>query len=155
MNYIRHPNAAGAFKLQVHAPFVIVNKIGEALALKYRTPYGQPKNAAGMNIFGRHQLERQQGAAAEEHGKPEEETAFLFAYPNDDRRNRALLRVKDSEWSNPLSLEAVGTATEISFLAGRKMTLENGQDHPVDYRIGMRVSEGTGSVSLLCFSILR
>jgi vacuolar protein sorting-associated protein 13A/C len=142
MNYVRPPNAGGAFKLQIYAPFVIVNKIGEPFALKYRTAYGHPKNAAGTNVFGRHQLD------SKDETKPDEELAYLFAYPTNDRRNRSLLRVKDSEWSEPLSFEAVGTTTELTLATTAVAKLETGEACNLGYRIGMRVSEGTGSVRL-------
>jgi len=62
---------------------------------------------------------------------------YLFSHASDDRRNRVLMRLENSEWSKPLSFEAVGTVTQADFAspALRKET-----------RIGLKVSEGIGAV---------
>lgn len=53
------------------------------------------------------------------------------------------MRLENSEWSKPLSFEAVGTVTQADFAspALRKET-----------RIGLKVSEGIGAVGLLAQS---
>lgn len=80
----------------------------------------------------------------------------MFSFPTDDRRNRVLLRINDSNWSavsakkmahasqtgadyydQPLSFETVGMETEVV------MPSASGNE---EIHVGLKVSEGLGDV---------
>lgn len=82
----RYPLSGGAFKVQIYTPYVVFNKTGLDFALKSKAPFSSPKNVAGLEIFSK------------DHRRAEA-TPFLFNYGSRDARNRALLRLADSAWS--------------------------------------------------------
>ncbi|KAJ1549196.1 hypothetical protein HK405_008107 [Cladochytrium tenue] len=95
------------------------------LDLKYRARsiIGSPKLAAGQ---------------AKERGKDDLAAPFMFSYTNfEPLRNRALLQVEDSEFSKPISFEAVGSSYDVTI--GYPL---RGQD----VRVGVSVKEGVGKV---------
>lgn len=129
----KHPDSGGAFRVQVYSPYVFINKTGLPFALKTKTFFGSAKSVAGLDEFSSEAAKR----------KPND--AFMFSFPTDDRRNRALLRVGDSNWSAPLSFETVGLTTEVVLpsATGRE-----------EVRVGLKVTEGLGDVGRALFAFV-
>lgn len=125
LHYERFPRSGGAFKVQVYTPYVVYNKTGLDFALKSKAPLSSAKNVAGHGIFKSDHRRR-------------EAIPFLFSYEKRDARNRALLRIGESTWSEPLSFETVGTETAVTIPSS------SGQE---EINIGMKVTEGIGNVS--------
>lgn len=59
----------------------------------------------------------------------------MYSYPKLDNRNRSLIQVNGSEWSQPLSFEAVGSVQDV--VLGKP----NGQD---EAHLGISIKEGQG-----------
>jgi len=127
LHYERYPKSGGAFKVQVYTPYVVYNKTGLEFALKSKAPLSSAKNVAGHGIF------------KSDHRR-KEAIPFLFSYDKRDARNRALLRIADSAWSEPLSFETVGTETAVAIPSS------SGQE---EITIGMKVTEGIGSYKII------
>ncbi|RDI80750.1 putative arabinogalactan endo-beta-1,4-galactanase A [Venturia inaequalis] len=127
LHYFDIPDSGGAFKVTVYAPYLILNRTGLKLDVRSKTFLGGTKAAAGQAVF----------ANAERDGtkvKP-----FMFSFPTDDRKNRALLKVGDSEWSKPQSLDAIGSTYSVTLnsSAGRQ-----------EMDVGVSVEEGEGKYNL-------
>jgi len=91
--------------------------------------FGAAKSAAGLATF--------HGAPdAKEIYKP---TPFMFSFPTDDHKNRALLKLSGSQWSKHVSFEAIGSATDITLQtdAGR-----------AEMHCGLTVEEGEGKYKM-------
>lgn len=63
----------------------------------------------------------------------------MFSYPSDERQNRAVLRVGDSNWSRPQSFEAIGSVTDVVLPSTSKTS---------EIHIGISVDEGEGKYNL-------
>lgn len=85
-SHSRYPSAGGAFKVQIYSPYVLFNKTGLDFALKSKSPLSSPKNVAGLDVFspGSHRSGT---------------SPYLFNHGSRDARNRVLLRIADSSWS--------------------------------------------------------
>ncbi|BGP36549.1 Vacuolar protein sorting-associated protein 13 [Rhodotorula kratochvilovae] len=127
VHYQKHADSGGAFRVQVYSPYILINKTGLPFALKTKTFFGSAKSVAGLDEYS--------SAAARR--KPSE--PFMFSYPTDDRRNRSLLRVGDSNWSAPLSFETVNLTSEVTLPSA------TGQE---EIRLGLKVTEGLGDYKL-------
>lgn len=66
---------------------------------------------------------------------------FMFSFPTDDQRNRALLKFADSNWSKPQSFDAIGSTYDVAVPAA------NGRS---EMNVGVTVSQGEGKV---CYSV--
>jgi vacuolar protein sorting-associated protein 13A/C len=64
---------------------------------------------------------------------------FMFSFPTDDKKNRAMIKVGDSAWSKPVSFDAIGSATAITLPA------ETGR---AEMHCGLSVKEGGGKYKL-------
>jgi vacuolar protein sorting-associated protein 13A/C len=106
---------------------VILNKTGLDISIKSKSLLGQAKNAAG------------QGVLADSGGDSENRKAlpYMFSFPSDERQNRAILKVGDSNWSKPQSLDAIGSNAEVVLPSATKQT---------EIHIGITIQEGEGKV---------
>ncbi|KAJ9479242.1 Vacuolar protein sorting-associated protein 13 [Pseudozyma hubeiensis] len=127
LHYSKHPDSGGAFKVQIYSPYIFINQSGLPFALKTKSWLGSAKLVAGQD---------QGGASAEVRKTPE---PFLFSHNSNDRRNRVLMRVGDSQWSKPLSFEAIGSETEVVIPSASK----NEEIH-----VGLTVEDGLGKFKL-------
>jgi len=86
---------------------------------------GQTRSAAG--VFA---------SSGQEVQKP---LPFMFNFPNDDRKNRAAVKVGDSSWSKPQSFDAIGSTYDVQLPStdGRK-----------EMHCGITVQEGEGKYNL-------
>ncbi|SPO25926.1 related to VPS13 - involved in regulating membrane traffic [Ustilago trichophora] len=127
LHYSKHPDSGGAFKVQIYSPYIFINQSGLPFALKTKSWLGSAKLVAGQD---------QGGVSAEIRKSPE---PFLFSHNSNDRRNRVLMRVGDSQWSKPLSFEAIGSETEVVIPSASK----NEEIH-----VGLTVEDGLGKFKL-------
>lgn len=128
MHYFKIPNSGGAFRVTIYSPYVLLNKTGLDLNVRAKSFLQQAKAAAGQFPM----------TTA---GDDERPTAlpFMFSFGNDDHRNRALLRVADSEWSKPQSFDAIGSTSEVILEAPNR----NKEIH-----IGIGVKSGEGKYKM-------
>ncbi|ORY90221.1 hypothetical protein BCR35DRAFT_261800 [Leucosporidium creatinivorum] len=126
VHYQKHADSGGAFRVQVFSPYILINKTGCEFALKTKTFMSSAKNVAGQEVF-----------SADHKRKGSE--PFMFSFPTDDRRNRVLLRINDSNWSTPLSFETIGME------AGITLPSASGDE---EIHVGIKVTEGLGDYKL-------
>ncbi|CAK7273224.1 Vacuolar protein sorting-associated protein 13 [Sporothrix epigloea] len=129
--YYRIPDAGGAFKITVYSPYVVLNKTGLAIDVRSKAFMHQARSAAGQM-----QIESPQGPHEHARALP-----FMFSYTNnEDHRNRALLRVGDSEWSKPQSFDAIGSSAEV--------VLQSASTRGTEIHIGINVEPGEGKYKM-------
>lgn len=87
---------------------------------------GATKSAAGQSTFVND-------------GGPRKPVPFMFSFPTDDKKNRAMVKVGDSTWSKPVSFDAIGSSTAITLPA------ESGR---AEMHCGLTVAEGEGKYKL-------
>ncbi|KAF3765567.1 vacuolar protein sorting-associated protein 13 [Cryphonectria parasitica EP155] len=126
LHYHRVPDSGGAFKVTVYSPYVILNKTGLDLQIRHKGFLQQAKAAAGQLLV--------------DVGNDERKVApLMFSYGSDDHRNRAMLKVGDSEWSKPQSFDAIGSTTDVSLQSSNR----NSEVH-----IGITVEPGEGKYKM-------
>ncbi|KAG9733173.1 vacuolar protein sorting-associated protein 13, partial [Aureobasidium melanogenum] len=104
LHYYNVPDSGGAFKITVYSPYVILNRTGLELDIRSKTYFGAAKSAAGQTTFSNSDEARKA-------------VPFMFSYPTDDQKNRALIKVEGSGWSKPVSFEAIGSTTDVTVAA--------------------------------------
>lgn len=129
LHYFKYPDSGGAFKVQVYSPHVLLNKTGLPLSLAIKSWSGQ-KIVAGLD------------SASGQDIKP-----LMISFPNDEKKDRLVIRYGKSEWSRPLSVEGVGADSEV-----RVATAIDGQPSPELSRgtlhSGFSYAEGLGKYKL-------
>lgn len=133
LHYYNIPDSGGAFKVAVYSPYVILNRTGLELDVRSKAFLGSAKAAAGAGVFANTQ------------GDSTRAQPFMFSFPTDDHKNRALIKVGDSNWSKPQSFDAIGSTYDVALpsVQGRS-----------DMHVGVTVEEGEGKVSLALWSLL-
>ncbi|KAK3676016.1 Vacuolar protein sorting-associated protein 13 [Recurvomyces mirabilis] len=129
IHYFNVPDSGGAFKITVYAPYVILNRTGIELDLRSKAFFGASKSAAGNQAF----VDRAEGEDGRT-AKP-----FMFSFPTDDRRNRGLLKLGESAWSQPVSFDAIGANQDV------KLPAASGRS---EMHAGLHVMEGEGKYKL-------
>lgn len=124
MHFVHQPESGGAFKVQMYSPYIFINQTGQPFQLKSKSWMGVSRLVAGQQEGSTQSL------------KPD---PFLFSQPSNDRRNRMLLKVGDSQWSRPLTFEAVGSQTEVVIPSSRKNE---------EYYAGLAIEDGLGKFKL-------
>jgi vacuolar protein sorting-associated protein 13A/C len=128
LHYLGVPDSGGAFKVTVYSPYVILNKTGLDLHIRAKGFLQSSRAAAGQ--FPLIDLSEDERPKA----KP-----MMFSFAHEDHRNRATLKVGDSEWSKPQSFDAIGSATEAVLQSPAK----NAEMH-----VGVHVESGEGKYKL-------
>ncbi|CAK7230320.1 Vacuolar protein sorting-associated protein 13 [Sporothrix eucalyptigena] len=128
--YYRIPDAGGAFKVTVYSPYVILNKTGLEVDVRSKGFMQQARSAAGQML-----IEPPRGTNDHARALP-----FMFSYSTEDNRNRALLRVGDSEWSKPQSFDAIGSSAEV--------VLQSARTRGTEIHIGINVEPGEGKYKM-------
>lgn len=126
LHYYNVPESGGAFKITVYSPYVILNRTGLELDVRSKAFFGATKSAAGQTTFSN----------SDEAVKA---LPFMFSYPTDDRKNRALIKVGESAWSKPQSFDAIGSTIDVTLPA------ESGRS---EMHCGLTVTEGEGKYKL-------
>ncbi|KAI9770443.1 MAG: hypothetical protein M1840_003329 [Geoglossum simile] len=122
------PDSGRAFRVAIYSPYVILNKTGLAINIKSKSLLQQAKNAAGQG------LPNDSGNARSRKALP-----YMFSFPSDERQNRAILKVGDSSWSKPQSLDAIGSNVDVVLPSATKQT---------EIHIGITVQEGEGKYKM-------
>ncbi|KAG9326243.1 hypothetical protein KVV02_000958 [Mortierella alpina] len=119
------PDSGGAVKFSIFAPYVILNKTGLDLVFKAKSFMQHAKIAAGQ---GAHRIVQNKALP------------LMFSYGKVEKGNRMLVQVGGtSQWSRPVSFEAVGSIMEIAVQA---------EDRPEEIHLGMNVELGKGKYAL-------
>ncbi|PPQ80804.1 hypothetical protein CVT25_001929 [Psilocybe cyanescens] len=124
LNYVRHPDSGGAFKVQIYAPYIVTNKSGFAFSVKStRSSRTGSQDVAGDT-------------------RPDilsKSIPFLLSHSN-KQGHEFMFKIADSAWSKPVSLEAPAAETELVVASQRQKADE--------YHIGLSWSEGLGKYKL-------
>ncbi|RUP47466.1 hypothetical protein BC936DRAFT_145703 [Jimgerdemannia flammicorona] len=120
INNVEIPDSGGAHKFSIYSPYAMINKTGLDMAFKSKPFLQSAKVTAGQNFPKRSDNEVQ---------------PYMFSYPKQDNRNRALIKVGGSEWSKPLSLEAVGSFQDVTIPS---------ETRTEEIHIGVSVQAGKG-----------
>lgn len=120
------PNSGGAFKVTIYSPYVVLNRTGLELDVRNKSTSFASTRSGGQNVIG----------IADEARKA---APFMFSYPTDDRKNRALLKVSGSTWGKPVSFDAIGSTIDVM------MPAEAGRS---EMHCGVTVEEGEGKYKL-------
>ncbi|OJD40388.1 vacuolar protein sorting-associated protein vps13 [Diplodia corticola] len=127
LHYYNIPDSGGAFKVAVYSPYVLLNRTGLELDVRSKAFLGQAKAAAGASVFANTQ------------GDSTRAQPFMFSFPTDDHKNRALIKVGDTNWSKPQSFDAIGSTYDVALpsVQGRS-----------EMHVGVTVEEGEGKYNL-------
>ncbi|KAI1388182.1 vacuolar protein sorting-associated protein 13 [Hypoxylon trugodes] len=128
LHYFKIPDGGGAFKVTVYSPYVVLNKTGLEVNVRGKQFLQQPRRAAGQSAV----------ADTTDQERPKA-LPFMFSYSNDDQRNRALLKIGESEWSKPQSFDAIGSTSEVALPSSRKDS---------EIHVGITVEPGDGKYKL-------
>lgn len=128
LHYFKIPDGGGAFKVTVYSPYVVLNKTGLDVNIRGKQFLQQAKRAAGQSPLI-DTSDREQPKAL----------PFMFSFNGEDHRNRALLKVGESEWSKPQSFDAIGSTTDVVLPATNKN---------VEYHVGITVEAGDGKYKM-------
>ena len=128
LHYFKVPDSGGAFRVTVFSPYVILNKTGLSINVKAKSLLQQAKTAAGQAF--------QTDSPDNERRKA---LPYMFAYGQDDQRNRVLLKVGESSWSRPQSFDAIGSTVDVVLPSANKNT---------EIHIGITVESGEGKYKM-------
>ncbi|KAI1151480.1 hypothetical protein F4825DRAFT_422633 [Nemania diffusa] len=128
LHYFKAPNGGGAFRVTVYSPYIILNKTGLDVAIRGKQFLQQAKRAAGQSS--------QPGSSDQQRPKAQ---PLMFSFGNEDQRNRALLKLGDSEWSKPQSFDAIGSTTDVALQSTTKQS---------ELHVGITVESGEGKYKL-------
>ncbi|KAJ3515399.1 hypothetical protein NLJ89_g1777 [Agrocybe chaxingu] len=124
LNYIRHPESGGAFKVQIYSPYVVVNKTGLPFAIKSV----RSTRAGSQDVAGTTQID--------ELTTP---TPFLLSH-SQKQGHEFMFKIEDSGWSKLVSFEAPAAETELVVASQRQKADE--------FHIGLSWAEGLGKYKL-------
>lgn len=128
LHYYKIPDSGGAFRVTVYSPYVILNKTGLGINIKAKSLLQSAKTAAGQGF--------QTESADSERRKA---LPYMFAFGGDDQRNRALLKVGESNWSKPQSFDAIGSTVDVVLPSSTTNT---------EIHVGITVEAGEGKYKL-------
>ncbi|KAL1604284.1 Vacuolar protein sorting-associated protein 13 [Nothophoma quercina] len=129
MHFYNYPDGGGAFKVAIFSPYIVLNRTGLNLDLKSQ----QQQFLGGGRSSGA------QGTFRDEQTDAGKALPFMFSYPSENKKNRALIKVGDSSWSKPQSLDAIGSTYAVSIPASNSRS---------DMHLGVSVAEGEGKYNL-------
>lgn len=127
LHYFNIPDSGGAFKVSVYSSYLVLNKTGLDINIQSKSMFSSAKSAAGQGL----RMDSDRGTR--------KALPYMFAFPTDDRKNRASIKVGDSSWSKPQSFDAIGSA----FDAGLPSVSAKSEMH-----VGISVKEGEGKYNL-------
>ncbi|KAK3689238.1 hypothetical protein B0T22DRAFT_461182 [Podospora appendiculata] len=126
LHYFRIPDGGGAFKVTVYSPYIILNKTGLDVNIRSKGFMQQAKAAAGQLLVD---------TGAERKAQP-----LMFSFNNDDHKNRATLKISDSDWSKPQSFDAIGSTTEVVLRSPGRST---------ETHLGITIDSGHGKYKMV------
>ncbi|KAL1697196.1 hypothetical protein GGG16DRAFT_107114 [Schizophyllum commune] len=125
LNYIRYPESGGAFKVQIYAPYLLVNKTSMPFVVK--------------SIRANRALGAQEMAGDYSPAKSSQRTAFLLSHSSESDHEFAF-KFGESEWSKPLSFKAPA-AESVLVIPSQKRKGE-------EVQTGITWTEGSGKYKL-------
>lgn len=128
LHYYKIPDSGGAFRVTVYSPYVILNKTGLEINIKAKSLLQGARTAAGQG-FRTDSVNNDQRKAL----------PYMFAYSGDDQRNRVVLKVGDSQWSRPQSLDAIGSTIDVVLPSSAKST---------EIHVGISIESGEGKYKM-------
>jgi len=111
----------------VYSPYLVLNKTGLDINIQSKSLFSSAKSAAGQGM----RMGSDRGAR--------KALPYMFSYPTDDKKNRANIKVGDSQWSKPQSFDAIGSAFE---------TVLPHSSEKTEMHVGLSVAEGEGKYKL-------
>jgi vacuolar protein sorting-associated protein 13A/C len=127
LHYYTIPDSGGAFKVTVYSPYVILNKTGLDLTIRSKGFLHSAKAAAGQLLVDIDEADRPKAQP------------FMFSFGNDDHRNRAMLKIGDSEWTKPQSFDAIGSSSEFVVQSTKKAA---------EMHVGISIDSGQGKYKM-------
>lgn len=127
IHYYNLPDSGGAFRITMYSPYVILNRTGLELDIRSKAFFGSTKSAAGQQAFTDTEADARKAQP------------FMFSYPTNDQKNRALIKIGDSRWSQPVSFDAIGANVDV------KLPAQSGR---AEMHAGLNVMEGEGKYKL-------
>ncbi|EIE88932.1 hypothetical protein RO3G_13643 [Rhizopus delemar RA 99-880] len=124
INTVEVPGSGGAKKYSLFSPYIIINKTGLPIRFKEKKNTWSDAFTSGTDAV----------AICRPGPKPQ---PFMYSYPTMDNRNRTLIKVDASDWSRPLSFEAIGSVYDV--------VLPNGSE---EIHVGIHIQEGGGQFKL-------
>ncbi|KAJ2693975.1 Vacuolar protein sorting-associated protein 13 [Coemansia sp. IMI 209128] len=133
------PSSGGQCRrISIYAPYVMVNRTGLKLLYSSKGFFKGVTTIAGQHIAtGNIPLEPGQ-ANDFERTPPLDARPLMFSFGSFDLRNRALVSVPGSEWSRPLSFDALGSSSEVVIPLNDRMN---------DAHLGLEIEPGRGRYS--------
>ncbi|KAJ2817582.1 Vacuolar protein sorting-associated protein 13, partial [Coemansia erecta] len=144
------PSSGGRCRrISIYAPYVMVNRTGLKLFYSSKGFFKGVSAVAGQELqrnAPREANRDQRGAnrdlqlesAPVPAGAETDARPLMFSFGSYDLKNRALVRVADSEWSRPLSFDALGSAAEVVIPAAERLA---------DIHLGIQIEPGRGRYS--------
>ncbi|KAJ2539905.1 Vacuolar protein sorting-associated protein 13 [Coemansia sp. RSA 1853] len=124
-------------RVSIYAPYVMVNRSGLKLFYSSKGFFKGVSAVAGQDLQRNAPLEAE-SAPVPASGSDTDARPVMFSFGSYDLKNRALVRVADSEWSRPLSFDALGSAAEVIIPAADRLT---------DTHLGIQIEPGRGRYS--------
>lgn len=128
LHYYKIPDSGGAFRVTVYSPYVVLNKTGLEIEVKAKSLLQQAKTAAGQG------LRTNSGNENERKALP-----YMFAFEDNNQRNRVILKVGESNWSKPQSFDAIGSTVDVVLPSSKR----NAEIH-----VGITVEAGEGKYKM-------
>ncbi|KAJ2607329.1 Vacuolar protein sorting-associated protein 13 [Coemansia sp. RSA 1365] len=134
-------------RISVYAPYVMVNRTGLRLFYSSKGFFKGVSAVAGQHVDANTPQQPSQQQALESASVPtgistasdtDSARPLMFSFGSYDLKNRALVRVADSQWSRPLSFDALGSAAEVVIPAA---------DRGSDTHLGIAIEPGRGRYS--------
>ncbi|ORX43331.1 DUF1162-domain-containing protein [Hesseltinella vesiculosa] len=125
INNCELPETGGARKYSIFSPYVIINKSGYPLSLRPKLPWQSSMFLSHTQIWR---------CLPAQTSKP-----FMYSYPKPDNHNRSVIQIPGSDWSQPLSFEAVHSVSDVTLV-----TLDQSEE----VHMGIHVQEGVGKHKL-------
>ncbi|KAJ2597508.1 Vacuolar protein sorting-associated protein 13 [Coemansia sp. RSA 1721] len=160
------PNSGGQCRrISIYAPYVMVNRTGLKLFYSSKGFFKGVSAVAGQNVNSnmplppmdpgssgssrlprdanpQNEFVRRQSGLGTFVNRDEDDALvsrpLMFSFGSYDLRNRALVRVSDSDWSRPLSFDALGSSAEVVIPSSNKMA---------DTHLGIEIEPGRGRYS--------
>ncbi|VDB89351.1 Bgt-5295 [Blumeria graminis f. sp. tritici] len=128
LHYFKIPDSGGALRITVYSPYVILNKTGLGIQIKSKSLLSKAKTAAGQKFLtDSNDTDRQKALP------------FMFTFSGDEQRNRAMLKIGESNWSKPQSFDAIGSVIDVVLSSTTKET---------EIHVGITIEAGEGKYKL-------
>ncbi|MCJ1231722.1 hypothetical protein MMC12_008401, partial [Toensbergia leucococca] len=127
LHYFNIPDSGGAFKVSVYSPYLVLNKTGLDINIQSKSMFSSAKSAAG------------QGVRTGSDRGTRKALPYMFSYPSDDQKNRAMIKVGESSWSKPQSFDAIGSTFDAVLTALNSKS---------EMHVGISVAEGEGKYNM-------